>query len=316
MTTASNRFRRLMVLLPRFAASATQSLASLSAELGVSREVLLDDLRALMEQYDEIPGYEEPVVVLIEGDTVTVRTNHFLRPMRVTVAELCALELGLGVLEREAGPERASQLAAVRERLAACITELPRDRAYAGLRDGALVHPDRAAVLDPLRRALRQSRVIAIAYHRPGDDAATPRTVRPYALFFSRGAWYLAGWCERSDAMRLFRSDRIEAVTITDREHVVPPDFSPDDLLVDGRPWVSETRPPELVVRYSPAIARWIAERDGGPLEDDGSAVRRMPLADREWAIRHVLQYGPDAQVVEPVELREEARARLTALYH
>ena len=100
-------------------------------------------------------------------------------------------------------------------------------------------------------------------------------------------------------------------MTITDREHEVPANFSPDQLMVDGKVFHAGEPTPQLTVRYSPGIARWIAERDGGLLETDGSALRTMPLADREWAIRHVLQYGPDAQIVSPVELREELRERL-----
>ena len=79
----------------------------------------------------------------------------------------------------------------------------------------------------------------------------------------------------------------------------------------DGKVFQGGEPTPELTVRYSAGIARWIAERDGGPVEADGSAVRTMPLADREWAIRHVLQYGPDAQIVSPAELRDELRDRL-----
>ena len=35
------------------------------------------------------------------------------------------------------------------------------------------------------------------------------------------------------------------------------------------------------------------------------------PLADWEWGMRHVLQYGRDAEVVEPAALRERLKARL-----
>ena len=59
------------------------------------------------------------------------------------------------------------------------------------------------------------------------------------------------------------------------------------------------------------SMTRWIAERDGQPLESDGSALRTMPLFDREWAIRHVLQYGPDAWIEEPAELQMELVKRL-----
>ena len=66
-----------------------------------------------------------------------------------------------------------------------------------------------------------------------------------------------------------------------------------------------------LVVRYSPRIARWIAEREEGELEADGSFVVSHPLADDAWAVRHVLQYGPEAEVLEPARVREKLVATL-----
>lgn len=311
MSTAAARFRRLTTLLPRFAERDTQRLDELAAECGVPVAQLSADLQALADRFDDPGGFVEGVAVMIEGDRVSVRTDHFRRPMRLTVAELCALELGLALLEREQDGGDPLPTTELRERLATLITRLPQDRAYDGLRDGALAHPDQARAVPRLRDALRRHRVVELQYQKSHDEAAQPRTVRPYALRFSRGAWYLSGWCERSDGLRLFRCDRIVSVTITDREHEVPANFSPDQLMVNGKVFHAGEPTPQLTVRYSPGIARWIAERDGGLLETDGSALRTMPLADREWAIRHVLQYGPDAQIVSPVELREELRERL-----
>ncbi len=312
MTTAANRFRRLMLLLPSFAESSTQSLSELSQRLGIASATIFADLTALIERYDDIAGFEEPVGIQLSGDTIELATDHFLRPMRVSMAELCALELGLSVLVNRQDEE--SVLAAeTMERLKGCIASLPQDHRWSTLRSTAL-HESGGAALDSLRRALRRGRVVRIEYHRPSDDEPVERVVRPYAVLFCNGCWYLAGWCEVAEARRLFRIDRIGDVAITERTHQVPEDFDPESLMVDGRPWVSDAPPPTMTVRYSPAIARWIEERDGQPLEADGSAVRTMPLADREWAIRHVLQYGPDAQVLEPAELRADIRARLAGL--
>jgi predicted DNA-binding transcriptional regulator YafY len=68
-----------------------------------------------------------------------------------------------------------------------------------------------------------------------------------------------------------------------------------------------------LRVRYSRRVARWIAEREGLPLEKDGSLTTEHPLADPQWAVRHVLQYGPDAEVLSPPEVRDEVARRLDA---
>ena len=67
-------------------------------------------------------------------------------------------------------------------------------------------------------------------------------------------------------------------------------------------------------VRFWPAIARWVAEREGKVLEADGSLTLEHPLADVDWAVRHVLQYGPDAEVLSPPAVREAVRERLRAV--
>jgi len=42
--------------------------------------------------------------------------------------------------------------------------------------------------------------------------------------------------------------------------------------------------------------------------------VVRHPLADDAWAVRHVLQYGPEAEVLEPARIRERIVATLNAM--
>jgi predicted DNA-binding transcriptional regulator YafY len=78
-----------------------------------------------------------------------------------------------------------------------------------------------------------------------------------------------------------------------------------------GRAFASDTAR-RMTVRYSPRIARWVAEREGVALADDGSLTLEHPVADESWAVRHVLQYGPDAEVVTPPSIRELLRERLS----
>jgi predicted DNA-binding transcriptional regulator YafY len=91
----------------------------------------------------------------------------------------------------------------------------------------------------------------------------------------------------------------------------VPPDFSLVAHLKDGAPFVTESRPREMKVRYSPKIARWIAEREELEPDKDGSLTVTRPLSDHGWAIRHVLQYGAEAEVIEPEAVRAEIRSAL-----
>jgi len=75
-------------------------------------------------------------------------------------------------------------------------------------------------------------------------------------------------------------------------------------------------RPPDEqeTIRYSAKIAAWIAEREGVEPGPDGSVTVEYTLGDREWAVRHVLQYGPEAEVVGPMEVREMVVERLEGM--
>jgi predicted DNA-binding transcriptional regulator YafY len=94
----------------------------------------------------------------------------------------------------------------------------------------------------------------------------------------------------------------------------LPDKASLDAVVRDGRMIVGV--PEETMeIRYSARIARWIAEREGVSVDADGTLTLEHPVYDRQWAIRHVLQYGPEAEVLGPPDIRELVTERLQALY-
>ena len=51
-----------------------------------------------------------------------------------------------------------------------------------------------------------------IDYFSFARDEMTTRVIDPWRVFHAFGAWYVAAWCHRADAERLFRVDRVRAV--------------------------------------------------------------------------------------------------------
>ena len=49
-------------------------------------------------------------------------------------------------------------------------------------------------------------------------------------------------------------------------------------------------------------------------LFEDGTLTMEHPLADPHWVIRHVLQYGPDAEVLEPPAMRRAVAEAVRAI--
>jgi predicted DNA-binding transcriptional regulator YafY len=113
--------------------------------------------------------------------------------------------------------------------------------------------------------------------------------------------------------VKSFRLDRIEGIEQAAEGYDIPATFSVDEYLND-RKVLRVGGPRKMRVRYSPRIARWIAEREGVEPDADGSLTMEHPLLDVQWGVRHVLQYGPDAEVLEPAEVRDEISRRLAAL--
>lgn len=279
----------------------------------------------------------------------------FRRPVRLSPREALALGLGLRALAAEAEPARRAELLALAARLEAALAapemgpraavedeggavvyeargprawppeRPPRRRAPvraqrpARSRDldrfAAVLADDEEDILSVIVEAARARRECRVRYLKPGAAAPEDRLLRPYHLVHAEGRWYvLAHSVERGD-VRIFRIDRMLEAELGAGAFDVPPGFDPAKYVAQGgRLFVAEDDV-EVAVRYSRRIARWIEERVACKRREDGSVVVRHRVADARWIVRHVLQYGADAEVLEPAEVRglvREAARRMS----
>lgn len=324
------QLRRLLEVFPLLEEHDELTEAELAARMGTDAATLRRDL-AMLER-DELPaGWEQAVSVTIGPRGVTMNTSHFKLPMRLTRPEVAALELGLSLLQQELPAEEREGVARTRallQQLAVPAVSTVVDRRLGA--DGAApraalaaeavpagTHPGAEAQLRAfgvLHQALEARCAVALCYRGARDPEPRWRTVRPYALVRADAHVYLVAHAEEAAALRVFRLDRVAEARASEAQFVIPPDFSVESVLRDGRVFVREQpAEEELVVRYAPGVARWIAEREGMAVAADGTVEVRYPLADRAWAVRHVLQYGGDAVVLAPPAVREAVVRVLTA---
>ncbi|MGH7497725.1 MAG: helix-turn-helix transcriptional regulator [Gemmatimonadales bacterium] len=310
---ASEQLRRILHLIPHLADGEPHSLDDVSRQAGVDRAVVLEDIESISERFEAPGGFVEGLQIFLEADDVSIVPNHFLRPMRLTRSELLALELGLAMLRGERPPEEQAAIDRATARLRQAAASLPGEEIAGDMRVASLSAAGDLEQLRRLREAFRQRRKVRLGYRSSAATEASSRVICPYGIVFSNGMWYSVAWCESSEGIRVFRLDRIEGMDLLDARFESPRGFSLDAVVRDGKVFQSaDTR--TLRLRYSPRIARWIAEREGKTLAEDGSLTMEHPLADAEWAVRHVLQYGPDVEVLEPREVREELVRRLAAM--
>jgi len=310
--TAAAQLRRLLHVIPRIADGEQHPVAEVAAIADANLEVLLSDLESLSDRYDAPGGFVEGVQILFDGPNVAVISNHLRRPMRLTMAELCALELGLGILRATRAPDELGPVEGALKRLRATITQVPTNDRHEGIRHAELAAAGNTAGLATIRDALANHRKVRVRYRSGAAAEASERDIAPYGLVFANGMWYAVAWCDRSADVRVFRMDRVEHAERLAETFDAPHPSVVDSALAKG-PFHTD-RPARMTVRYSSTVARWIAEREGKSLAADGSLTAERPLADPAWGVRHVLQYGPEAEVLEPAWMREEVATRLRAM--
>lgn len=308
---AADRLDRILYALPRALREGGVRLTELAAELGVDESRVLEDIAVFTDRaYTHPAGWVCDLEMYVDGEVVEAwTTGEFDRPVRLTPREALALDLGLRLLAAGMSPDRRRAVLEMARRLDAELTTFPAEPLKAGIGlDGG--EPEGNGSLALLRDAVAEGRRCRIRYLKAGATEPGVRSVAPYALALAHGRWYLVGHSAEADAVRVFRLDRALEIELTDESYAVPDDFEPGDYVEGGlvfRP--GEER--EATVRYSPRIARWIAEREEVEEQPDGSVVARRTVADPGWIVRHVLSYGPEAELLAPEELREAVRAKL-----
>ena len=123
------------------------------------------------------------------------------------------------------------------------------------------------------------------------------------------GVRYLVAWCEKSQGTRHFRAERILEANLQDETFVPRRDLR---RVRTPRQLLSADQAPRATVAFSPAIQRWIKEKyPDGEIAPDGRYLVRFPLVDPRWLAREVLQYGAEAEILEPAAMRDLLRDML-----
>lgn len=310
---ASQQLERILYLVPRASDPAGASIAELAAELEVSPERILRDIEEVTARdYYHPAGWVTDLEISVEEDAVTVwTTGEFRRPVRLSPREALALALGLRLLADGTEGARREELLTLAGRLDAGLASVPAEPMTASFAlDGGDPHGN--GLLALVRNGAVERCRCRLAYLKPGESEPERRLVAPYALVFSRGHWYVIGHSEEVDAVRVFRLDRVLEAEPTAETFEIPNDFDPADYVEEGAVFRAGEEV-EATVRYSRRIARWIIEREEVEEQPDGSVIVRHRVADPRWIVRHVLSYGPEAELLEPEAMRELARDMVAA---
>jgi proteasome accessory factor C len=306
MSRTAERLNRILAMLPWVIANPGVTVDEVCERFGYTRQQLLSDLDLVF--VCGLPGYGpgDLMVAYVEDDEVYVdMADYFSSSLRLSPREALAL-LAAGMALTSTGHAPPGLERAVDKLARVVVPEA-----------GEVVSVDLAGepeLVDVLRGAARDHRVVALTYTSLSKGETRERLVEPWSVFTALGNWYLSGFCRAADGERVFRVDRIRTARPTDEGFEPPTDVpSPE---VRYTPSEDDVR---AKIRLKPT-AGWVAEYY--PVEvlkqDAGGLIVNFSAGDPHVAALLLLRLGSAAELLEGDEVGAELgrlRTRILARY-
>ncbi|MFE3769883.1 helix-turn-helix transcriptional regulator [Streptomyces sp. NPDC059122] len=267
-----------------------------------------DDLRELGLVIETVDGIDGEVGYLARRD------SNRLPPITLDAEESAALGLAAKVWQ-QARLAGAASGALQKLRAAGMPLAGEPDEEDAGQPHSALEPriPTHEAAFEPLMLACRDRRPVVFDYRKSNAARPEQRHLEPWILECWRGHWYVAGWDRDRSAERVFRLSRITGKVRSRQGKFTAP--VPDHVTVREtvERWAGETATGTARIR--------LRAGHGYPLRARALAVHAV---DGDWDELEIpyghgldawlVEFGPDAVVLEPAELRAEVIDRLRAV--
>ena len=325
-----NKTDRLLAIVLEIQGKGRQRAEDLARTFETSKRTIYRDIEALCEA--GVP------LISIPGRGYSLMEGYFLPPLSFTTDEATMLLMGSEVMTqnfdaqyREAAQSAGRKIAGVLpQQLRNEVAYLQQNIRFipsltSHITQSSLQQSEQEKLLQQLRRAILEHVTVEFTYFarysRNGENVSSSnendpsrhiRTVNPYALIHIN-TWYLTAYDHTRKAIRNFRLDRIESLTLTTRSFQRPATFT----LRDQQEHDERT----MIVRllFDAEVARWVRESHFyfvTHMEDtpDGLLVT-LTIRNERDILQWLLGWGRAARVLEPDSLRlmmlEEAQAIL-----
>ncbi len=165
--------------------------------------------------------------------------------------------------------------------------------------------------------AVLERKRLSFSYRARSTGEGSVRTTSPQRLTHYRDNWYLDAFDHDKRGLRSFALDRVTAANMLAAPADDWPEADLDAHFASSYGIFSGPARAWATIRFSPHAARWVADerwhsQQKGRFLSDGRFELQLPFGNARELLMDVLRYGPDAEVIAPVSLREEMKQLLT----
>ncbi len=233
------------------------------------------------------------------GGGISIMNGYRMDRTLLTSKDMRMILAGLRSLDSVSGSRYYEQLM---EKIEAGSSDFVSGRDYILIDLSSWYKETVAPKIELIQAAIEERVLLTFHYYAPDGDSE--RTIEPYYLVFKWSSWYVWGWCSTRDDFRMFKLNRMDALTKSqvgfEAREVVLPDLS-----------IQKIFPGEVKVKalFSNA-SKWRLVEEFGihcitELEN-GELLFTAEYTDKESLISWILTFGENVKVLEPADVREE----------
>jgi proteasome accessory factor B len=297
------------------------SAQDLADRIGVSKRTVYRDLMS-MDSDAGLPIWQD-------GGRFGLESGAFLPPLALTLHEATTLFLAARLLAK-VSDEHDTELIGALVKMAQILPPVlaKHIEATVDVFSRTPPNPRFTKVFRVLAEGWAQQRVVQIEYDAGVYDASKPprkAKVQPLAIEPSAltHALYLLAWDEGRKARRTFKVERILSASLTPQTFEPVEGYSAAAELARAWDVIADDEPIDVVIRFSPAVAKRAAETLWHPSQEtedrpDGSLLWTATVAGTREIRIWIMGWGADAEILEPRALRDDVAAELAraaALY-
>ena len=292
------KLERLIGILAILLQKDTVTAPYLAEHFEVSRRTINRDVEELCRA--GIPIYTRQG----QGGGISIMEDYKIERTLLTGREMQDILAGLRSLDSVNGTNRYGQLM---DKLAAGSSDFLTGNQSILIDLSSWYKNSLASRIELIRSAIDTGTEIEFLYFSP--QAESRRTIEPCYLIFQWTAWYIWGWCKQKKEFRLFKLNRMDQVQMNgnhfEKRKAPMPDLS-NEVIFPGGILVKAVFEPECKWKLVEEFGA-----DSFTENEEGKLFFQAEYTRREHLISWLMGFGDKAEVLEPLDVREEIKCSI-----